>query len=346
MTYEATVSWMHQTGRLADQEAVIFVKDRFEAELVRCLRLHRVPGPLVVPADSGLQDNLNGVEQPVAFGISAMDGQRFEVVHSLAKWKRLALSRLEIPPGEGICVDMKALRPQEDCLNSKVHSVYVDQWDWEQVLPSPAERTPEVLRGTVCRIFEAIKRVEESVAVRYAIDPVLPDRIAFIQAADLAREFPNLSPKEREVLICRRHGAVFLMGIGGVLCDGFPHDGRAPDYDDWSTVCSNGNTGLNGDILVWNEALGEAFELSSMGIRVDREALLRQLALHDAVDRAHLPWHRMLLAGALPPSIGGGIGQSRLCMLLLRKCHIGQVQASVWPQVVHERCLNEGFALL
>ncbi len=315
---------------LARERAISYVKEGFARFLAGTLGLQRVSSPLFVDAASGMQDDLNGHERPVTFRVSALGDRSYQVVHSLAKWKRYALFRYRVPPGRGIYTDMSALRPDEEDLSTRMHSVFVDQWDWEKVL-SPRQRTLKTLQETVEGIYGALKRIEGGVSRRFAIPPCLPDRITFVQAADLAERFPSLTPKERENRVCHEFGAVFLLGIGGELAGGGAHDSRAPDYDDWSTPTVPGRTGLNGDLLVWNPVLNRAFELSSMGIRVDRPALLRQLAIRGCLDRLALPWHRMLLEGLLPDSIGGGIGQSRLCMLLLRCRHIGEVQIGVWP---------------
>lgn len=307
------------------QVAIKQIKDEFQTALARELDLRRVTAPLFVLSGTGINDDLNGVEPPVSFSIPAMGDARAEVVHSLAKWKRTKLADYEIAPGFGLYTDMNAIRTTEELDN--IHSLYVDQWDWERTI-RPEDRTVEFLYSTVEKIYAAIRQVERAIYGRYPhITPSLPERIFFITAQELLDRYPDLSPKEREAAIAREHGAVFIRGIGGRLSNGEKHDGRAADYDDWST-CG----GLNGDIIVWNHVLGIPFELSSMGIRVDREALLRQLAIEGKEHYKQRAFHRALLDGKLPESIGGGIGQSRLCMLLLQKAHIGEVQASLWPE--------------
>ncbi len=286
----------------------------------------------------GMQDNLSGVENAVTVNVKLIPDATYEVVHSLAKWKRHTLARFGFNEGEGLFVHMKALRPDEDSLDP-IHSVYVDQWDWEKVIPD-GRRNLAYLKETVEQIYKAIRLTELAVEARYDIESVLPKKITFIHTEDLVKNFPDLTPKERENVVAKEYGAVFLIGIGGELADGKPHDGRAPDYDDWTSPSEAGYKGLNGDILVWNEALGSAFELSSMGIRVDEEALKRQVAITGDEDRLEFDWHRALLNGLFPLSIGGGIGQSRLAMFLLRKKHIGEVQSSVWPQEVRDNFEN------
>ena len=306
------------------QVAIKQIKDEFQTALARELDLRRVTAPLFVLSGTGINDDLNGVEPPVSFSIPAMGGAKAEVVHSLAKWKRTKLADYEIAPGFGLYTDMNAIRTTEELDN--IHSLYVDQWDWERTI-RPEERTVEFLYSIVEKIYAAIRRVERAIYERYPhITPSLPEKIFFITAQELLDRYPELTPKEREAAIAREHGAVFIRGIGGRLSNGEKHDGRAADYDDWST-CG----GLNGDIIVWNHVLDIPFELSSMGIRVDRDALKRQLAIEGKEHYAERAFHRALLAGELPESIGGGIGQSRLCMLLLQKAHIGEVQASLWP---------------
>lgn len=306
------------------QVAIKQIKDHFQAALAESLNLRRVTAPLFVLAGTGINDDLNGVEPPVNFTIPAVGGARAEVVHSLAKWKRLKLGEYEIAPGFGLYTDMNAIRTTEELDN--IHSLYVDQWDWEQTI-RPTDRTVEYLYDVVRHIYSAIKRTELEVYRRYPhITPTLPSEISFITAEELLQRYPSLSPKEREAEIARELGAVFIRGIGGRLSNGEKHDGRAADYDDWSTL-----GGLNGDIIVWNPVLEIPFELSSMGIRVDRTALLRQLEAEGKTDYLERPFHQALLADELPLSIGGGIGQSRLCMLLLQKAHIGEVQVSIWP---------------
>lgn len=321
-----------------------YIKDFFQQNLSAELRLRRVTAPLFVLKGTGLNDDLNGVERAVTFPIKDLGDKKAEVVHSLAKWKRMILADYKIERNYGIYTDMNAIRSDEELDN--IHSLYVDQWDWEMVMDA-AERNLAFLKKVVERIYGAMKRTEYIVCEHYPqIRPQLPEEIHFVHAEDLAEQYPDLTPKEREDAVTRQYGAVFIMGIGGALKNGEPHDGRAPDYDDWSTPTEGGHHGLNGDILVWNDVLGHSFELSSMGIRVDREALLRQLEIRGAQDRKELYFHRRLLAGELPQSIGGGIGQSRLCMFYLRKAHIGEIQASIWPDDMRKRCAEGGIPLI
>ncbi len=305
--------------------AIKQIKDDFQRFLGQALDLRRVTAPLFVLSGTGINDDLNGVEPPVSFTIPAMGNARAEVVHSLAKWKRTKLADYQISPGFGLYTDMNAIRTTEELDN--IHSLYVDQWDWERTI-RPEDRTVEFLYSIVEKIYEAIRRVERAVYERYPhLTPTLPEKIHFVRGQELLDMYPTLSAKEREAEIARKHGAVFIRGIGGRLSNGEKHDGRAADYDDWST-----DGGLNGDIIVWNRVLDIPFELSSMGIRVDRKALERQLALEGKEQYKERAFHKSLLAGELPESIGGGIGQSRLCMLLLQKAHIGEVQSSLWPE--------------
>lgn len=326
------------------EHAIKFIKDTFQLALASELKLRRITAPIVVPSGKGLNDNLSGTELPVSFEARVLAGEKAEIVQSLAKWKRYALWRHHIQPGLGIYTDMNALRPDEDIDN--IHSVYVDQWDWEKVI-TPEERTPERLQVCVERIFAALKRTEFLLSEQFpALKPFLPERIHFIHAEELRRRYPRLTARERETAIAKEMGAVFIRGIGGALEDGTIHDDRSPDYDDWSTVAADGQMGLNGDIIVWNPVLESAFEISSMGIRVDREALLRQLKIRQAQDREKLYFHSLLLDGQLPQTMGGGIGQSRLCMLLLQKCHIGEVQAGLWSEEVKQACEKAGVFLM
>lgn len=320
------------------------IKDFFQQNLSSELRLRRVTAPLFVLKGLGINDDLNGVERPVTFPIKDLNDNKAEIVHSLAKWKRLTLADYEIEPGFGIYTDMNAIRSDEELGN--LHSLYVDQWDWELVM-TQEERNIDFLKEIVQRIYAALVRTEYMVYEMFPeIKPILPQRIHFIHADDLLQQFPHLTPKEREDAICKEHGAVFIIGIGCTLSNGEKHDGRAPDYDDWSTVAPNGQTGLNGDLLVWNSILNRSVELSSMGIRVDREALLRQLKAANAEERANLYFHRRLLNNELPLSIGGGIGQSRLCMFYLRKAHIGEIQASIWPEEMRKDSKTAGMHLI
>ena len=313
--------------------AIKFIKDVFERELARNLNLTRVSAQLFVCPESGLNDNLNGVERPVAFDVLDI-GRDVEVVHSLAKWKRMALAKYGFADGEGLYTDMNAIRRDETL--DALHSIYVDQWDWEKII-SPSARNFDTLKAAVNSIYSALLGTEAALSERFGTASVLPKKIEFMTTAQLEAEYPDLSPKERENAVTKRLGAVFLMQIGAPLKGGVPHDGRAPDYDDWL---------LNGDILLWDEPLSRAFEISSMGIRVDEAAMRRQLAAAGCEDRAALPFHRALLSGELPQTMGGGIGQSRICMFLLGKHHIGEVQASVWPESMVEECEKQGIHLL
>ena len=324
--------------------AIKMVKDNFQRQLARALNLRRVTAPLFVLSGTGINDNLNGVETPVNFGIDCMGGARAEVVHSLAKWKRMKLGAYGIAPGYGLYTDMNAIRTSEELDN--LHSLYVDQWDWEKTI-LPEHRTLETLIETVKKIYEAIRETERLVYEAFPhITPRLPREIKVVHSQELLTQYPGLSPKERESRAARKWGAVFIVGIGGKLSNGEPHDGRSPDYDDWSTHNSAGYAGLNGDIIVWDDILEYPFELSSMGIRVDAKAMLRQLELAGEMQRAELQFHKALLAGELPQSMGGGIGQSRLCMYLLQKAHIGEVQASIWPPEQIEACRKAGIELM
>ncbi|MBQ3765232.1 MAG: aspartate--ammonia ligase [Bacteroidales bacterium] len=325
------------------EKAIKAVKDMFQDNLSAQLALLRVTAPMTVLSGTGINDDLNGVERPVRFPVRSLDERPAEVVHSLAKWKRLKLAELRITPGRGIYTDMNALRPDEDLDN--LHSIYVDQWDWEKVIWEE-DRNLDFLKRTVRRIYEAVKVTENKLYVEFPqLEPALPDEICFIHAEELLQRYPTLTPKERENAIVREHKAVFIIGIGGKLSDGTIHDGRAADYDDWSTPNSDGYEGLNGDILLWNPILESAFEISSMGIRVDAEAMRRQLRLREQEWKADLYFHRRLLAGELPQTIGGGIGQSRLCMFLLRKAHIGEIQSSIWPEDMRAACRAAGIDL-
>ena len=325
------------------EKAIKAVKDMFQSNLSAQLALLRVTAPIVVLSGTGINDDLNSVERPVSFPIKSLNEQKAEVVHSLAKWKRLKLGELGTRPGRGIYTDMNALRPDEDLDN--LHSIYVDQWDWEKVIRKE-DRNLAFLKMTVRRIYEAIKVTENRLYVEFPeITPELPEEIFFIHAEELRRRYPDLTPKERENAIVKEHKAVFIIGIGGTLGDGTIHDGRAADYDDWSTPNEDGFEGLNGDILLWNKLLNFAFEVSSMGIRVDETAMLRQLEIRGQSWKKDLYFHRKLLAGELPYTIGGGIGQSRLCMYLLRKAHIGEIQAAIWPEAMREACHRAGIEL-
>lgn len=317
------------------QEAIKYIRDTFQKELGREMNLERISAPLFVEESSGLNDNLNGVERPVSFDLLAMPGENVEVVHSLAKWKRMALKEYGFQPGEGLYTNMNAIRRDEELDN--LHSCYVDQWDWEKVI-TKEDRTLETLEETVRTIFKVIKHMQHEVWYKYPdAAKRLPHDITFVTTQELEDRWPDKTPKERENLITQEHGCVFLMQIGDKLKSGEPHDGRAPDYDDWQ---------LNGDILFWYEQLGCALEISSMGIRVDEKALSEQLKKAGCEDRKELLYHKMLLNGELPYSIGGGIGQSRLCMLLLDRAHVGEVQASLWPKEMRQICREHNIFLL
>ena len=324
--------------------AIKLIKENFQKELAGRLDLRRVTAPLFVLSGTGLNDDLNGVEHAVSFSIDAMNGARAEVVHSLAKWKRVKLAAYGIDPGFGLYTDMNAIRTFEDLDN--LHSLYVDQWDWEKSI-RPEQRNLDFLRLTVRDIYAALRKVEADIYAAFPhITPVLPEDVTFIHAQDLLDRYPELSPREREREAARQYGAVFIIGIGAPLSDAVPHDLRAPDYDDWSSPNQEGHIGLNGDLIVWDRVLDCPMELSSMGIRVDAPALLRQLDMCGCPERKSLSFHRMLLEGRLPLSIGGGIGQSRLCMFLLQKAHIGEVQASLWPEDHIAACAKAGITLL
>lgn len=324
--------------------AIKRIKDHFQAQLSEALNLRRVTAPLFVTADSGLNDNLNGIERPVSFRSPALGNVEVQIIHSLAKWKRMKLADYDIAPGYGLYTDMNAIRADEDLDN--LHSLYVDQWDWEQTI-LPGQRTGIFLHETVRKIYDALRSAEQMVHELFPhIKPFLPETVKFIHSEELLAKYPEMTAKERENAACKEYGAVFVQGIGAKLSNGEKHDGRAPDYDDWSTLDEHGRVGLNGDLLVWNPVLEMAFEISSMGVRVDPEAMDRQLKLSGCEERATLPFHKRLLEGKLPAAIGGGIGQSRLCMLLLQKAHIGEVQSSLWPDEQRQACSAAGIELL
>jgi aspartate--ammonia ligase len=326
------------------EKAIKLVKDFFESNLSSELRLRRVTAPLFVLKGTGINDDLNGVERKVTFPIADMKEQQAEVVNSLAKWKRMMLADYNIPQGYGLYTDMNAIRPDEELDN--IHSLYVDQWDWERSM-SAEERNVDFLKYIVKKIYSVLKRVEYVVYEEHShIKPILPEEITFIHSEELLKMYPNLSVKERETEFAKKHGAIFIIGIGDKLSNGEPHDGRAPDYDDWTTKSENGFTGLNGDIILWNPVLEQAFEISSMGIRVSKEALLKQLAIANAEDRKELMFHKRLLNGELPLSIGGGLGQSRICMFFLRKAHIGEIQSSIWPKEMVDECKKNQIVLI
>ena len=320
---------------LRDTEiAIKLVKDFFEEELSKALNLTRVSAPIMVHPESGLNDNLNGVERPVSFDVLET-GDNLEIVHSLAKWKRMALKTYGFQPGEGLYTDMNAIRRDE--VTDNIHSIFVDQWDWERII-TREERNVDFLKSIVEKIYLTLRKAEGYVCAHYPhIRPELPDHISFVTSQELEDRYPDKTPKEREYLAAKEYGAVFLMGIGGKLKSGDIHDGRAPDYDDWD---------LNGDILLYDPLLDISLEVSSMGIRVDEESLARQLKIRGCEERAALPFQKALLNGELPLTIGGGIGQSRMCVYLLRKAHVGEVQASIWPANVVEACREANIMLL
>ena len=326
------------------EQGIKQIKDFFQQNLSTELRLRRVTAPLFVLKGLGINDDLNGVERPVSFPIKDLGDAKAEVVHSLAKWKRLTLADYGVKPGYGIYTDMNAIRADEELDN--LHSLYVDQWDWERVM-NPEERNLDYLKQIVRRIYAAMLRTEYMISEVYnVLTPSLPDEIYFIESEELLQRYPGLNAKERENAIAKEYGSVFIIGIGNKLSNGEAHDLRAPDYDDWSSPNSDGYEGLNGDIIVWNETLGRSFELSSMGIRVNKEVMLHQLQLCGKEDRENLYFHKRLLGGELPQTIGGGIGQSRLCMLLLKKAHIGEIQASIWPDEMRKKCREVNIPLI
>jgi aspartate--ammonia ligase len=329
---------------LEKEKAISFVKETFSKHLQQELNIVPVSGPLVVLDGTGINDDLNSVERPVKFPIKSLNDNNAVVVHSLAKWKRVRLKELELEPGEGIVADMRALRPDEDY--SPIHSIYVDQWDWEKVI-KPTDRNLDYLKQTVKSIYKVIVETEKAVEKKYPnIKAVLPETITFISTEELLQKYPTFTPKERENAITKEFGAVFLYGIGHALSNGELHDGRAADYDDWSTVNATGTNGLNGDILVWNPVLDSGYELSSMGIRVDKIALEKQLEIRGLSDRKSLLFHQMLLNGELTESIGGGIGQSRMCMFMLKLKHIGEVQVSIWDEKIKSDLVSQDVFLL
>jgi len=316
------------------EEAIKELKDFFERALAKKLNLKRVSAPFFVYPETGLNDNLNGIEEPVSFMVKATK-RKVEVVHSLAKWKRMALHKYGFIPGTGLYTDMNAIRKDEELDN--LHSIYVDQWDWEKIIEKH-ERTKEKLREIVKDIYKVFKETEDFIKTKYSkLKPVLPDEICFITSSELEDKYPDLSPKQREDAICKEKGAVFVEEIGHVLKSGIKHDGRAPDYDDWN---------LNGDILFWYSYLNSAFEVSSMGIRVDKDTLLSQLELADCLERKELEFHQSILNEVLPQTVGGGVGQSRICMFFLEKAHIGEVQVSVWPDEMVKICEKNNIFLL
>jgi len=325
------------------EKAIKLVKDFFQENLAKALNLRRITSPLFVKAGTGINDDLTGVERPISFTVKNMNNTRAEIIQSLAKWKRLTLSNLGIGAGEGIYTDMNAIRPDETLDN--MHSIYVDQWDWERVI-TKKEKKLEFLKRIVRKIYSVMKKTEDFIHQNYPeIKPELPENITFIHSEELQRRYPKMPPPDRENMICNVYGAVFIIGIGAPLKDGQPHDLRAPDYDDWITPTENGR-GLNGDIIVRHAVLEKALEISSMGIRVDKEILEKQLEITGTTERKELFFHRKLMKGELPLSIGGGIGQSRLCMFFLKKAHIGEIQTSIWPDEVIEECKKNNIFLL
>ncbi|MFA5330071.1 MAG: aspartate--ammonia ligase [Prolixibacteraceae bacterium] len=326
------------------EKAIQLVKESFQQDLASELRLRRVTAPLFVMKGTGINDDLNGIERPVSFPVKELNDNRAEVVQSLAKWKRMTLADLNIAEGYGIYTDMNAIRPDEELTN--IHSLYVDQWDWERVI-TEKERNLNFLKKVVLKIYSSLLRTEYIVSEHFPqITPLLPEEITFIHAEELEEQYPDLTPKEREHEAAKMYSAVFIIGIGGLLPGGEKHDGRAPDYDDWLTETAPNRKGLNGDILVWNPVLETSLELSSMGIRVNREILLKQLEITGTTERKNLYWHKRLLNGELPLSIGGGIGQSRLCMYYLRKAHIGEIQSSIWPDEMKTICKGNHIELI
>lgn len=326
------------------EQAIQLLKSSFQDKLSKVMKLRRVTAPLFVLSGTGINDDLNGVERAVKFPIHCMGDRQAEVVHSLAKWKRMKLGAYRIPAGYGLYTDMNAIRSDEDLDN--LHSLYVDQWDWERTI-RVEDRNLDYLKKTVRQLYALLKEIEQLVYDQYPhITPSLPDDITFIHSEELLAMYPDVDPRERENKAAEKFGAIFIIGIGGEMSNDEKHDGRAPDYDDWSTPNTDGFKGLNGDIILWNEVLGIAFELSSMGIRVDKQALLRQLDICGCPERKDLTFHKALLEDKLPLSIGGGIGQSRLCMFFLKKAHIGEVQASIWPEDQIEICRKNNIHLL
>ncbi|RRD39076.1 aspartate--ammonia ligase [Leptotrichia sp. OH3620_COT-345] len=322
-------------GIMETEKAIKLIKDFFEAELSKELGLTRISAPLFVKRETGLNDNLNGVERPVSFEMKDYEGKIIEIIHSLAKWKRLALKRYKVSLGDGIYTDMNAIRRDEELDNT--HSIYVDQWDWEKVITKD-QRNIEFLKETVRKIYNVFLKTEDMLVNKYSkYKKFLPEKVTFITSQELENIYPNLSPEERENKFAKENGAIFIMQIGKILNSGNKHDGRAPDYDDWE---------LNGDLIMWNPVLDKALELSSMGIRVDEKSLVKQLEILHLENRKKLQYHKMLLNGELPLTIGGGIGQSRICMFLLQKAHIGEVQASIWSDEIVEICEKNGINLL
>jgi aspartate--ammonia ligase len=341
-TFEIKISAI--SDKLKTEEAICFIKETFAKRLARELNLVMVSAPIAVLDGTGINDDLNGIEKPVSFSIKGINNQKALIVQSLAKWKRLRLKEFNIEAGKGLLTDMRAIRPDENL--SPIHSIYVDQWDWEKHI-LPEQRVLKYLKTTVESIYEVLKATEKDICNMYPeLTPELPDKIHFVHAEELLKQYPGLTVKQREIEVARSYGAVFIIGIGDSLSNGIPHDGRAPDYDDWSTINEEGYPGLNGDIILWNPVLQTAFEISSMGIRVNSKALEKQLEIRGCSDRKKLLFHNMLLNNQLPLSIGGGIGQSRVCMYFLKKIHIGEVQSSIWPETVLKQTEEDGLKLL
>lgn len=328
---------------LKTERSLSHLKQTFANKLCEALNLYPISSPMIVREGTGINDDLSGLERAVSFPVKFLDDKRAVVVHSLAKWKRIRLQELNMDPYEGILTDMRALRPDEE--TSPIHSIYVDQWDWELKINN-SDRNLEYLTGVVKRIYEVLLYTEQSIYEQFQIPPVLPKNITFIQSQQVLDMFPDLTPKQREHAVTKKYGAVFIIGIGNKLSNGEPHDKRSADYDDWTTPTHQGYQGLNGDLLVWDEIQGQSLELSSMGIRVDKKALLYQLELENLQNRSELFYHNLLLNDKLPLCIGGGLGQSRICMFLLKKQHIGQVQASIWPEHIKQEALEKGIHLL
>jgi aspartate--ammonia ligase len=343
MVYRISNDYHPQLVSETMEQAIKMLKVSFQEELSKQLNLRRITAPLFVLAGTGINDDLNGVERAVSFPVRCMGERRAEVVQSLAKWKRMKLGAYCIPANYGLYTDMNAIRCDEELDN--LHSLYVDQWDWEQTITAE-DRNLEFLKATVRKIYEAMKRMEHTVYELYPhIYPILPKEITFLHTEDLLNEYPQLNPREREIEAAKKYKAIFVIGIGGLLPDGEIHDGRAPDYDDWTTPTTNGHRGLNGDIIFWHPVINSTLEISSMGIRVDKDTLLNQLKIRGCEERTKLEFHKALLEGTFPLSIGGGIGQSRLCMFFLRAAHIGEVQSSIWPEEMVEICRKNNIYL-
>jgi aspartate--ammonia ligase len=345
MTYQTdSVEISSAISMLQTEEMTDFIKSGFEKILARNLNIVKVSSPVIVLDGTGINDDLNGVEQPVSFPVKALNNQSVSIIQSLAKWKRIRLKYYQIEPGKGILTDMRALRPCE--VLTPIHSIYVDQWDWEKHI-LPEQRSLKFLKQTIESIYDAIREMEGELYNKYPwLIPQLPKKISFFHSEELLRKYPEMTVKQRENEIARIHGAVFIIGIGNNLSNGEPHDGRAPDYDDWSSLNEDGYYGLNGDIILWNPVMNSSLEISSMGIRVNKESMEKQLEIRNCQDRKNLFFHRLLLDQQLPLSIGGGIGQSRLCMFLLRKSHIGEVQSSIWSEEIVNQYEEMGMKLL